>query len=135
MSSSRHMILVLAAALAATAAPACAQGDAAERRAMVEDIERTVRATNRSIGKSGSDDAVMRTIAAVPRIQFVAIEYRALAYANRPLPIAEVQTISLPFIVALMTDLAEVARDSIVLEIGTGSGYQAAVLADIAAEV
>lgn len=135
MSSSRHMILVLAAALAATAAPACAQGDAAERRAMVEDIERTVRATSRSIGKSRLDDAVMRAMAEVPRHEFVPAEYRALAYANRPLPIGEGQTISQPFIVALMTDLAEVDRDSIVLEIGTGSGYQAAVLAEIAAEV
>jgi protein-L-isoaspartate(D-aspartate) O-methyltransferase len=60
---------------------------------------------------------------------------RAAAYANRPLPIGEDQTISQPYIVALMTDLADVGPDSIVLEVGTGSGYQAAVLAEIVAHV
>jgi len=136
MSALRHFILLLAAALAVTAAPACAQGDAAaQRRAMVEDIERMVRATSRSIGKSRLDDAVMRAMAEVPRHEFVPPEYRVLAYANRPLPIGEGQTISQPYLVALMTDHAAVDADSVVLEIGTGSGYQAAVLAEIAAEV
>src|SRR5690606_35205552 len=136
MSALRHFILLLAAALAVTAAPACAQGDAAaQRRAMVEDIERMVRATSRSIGKSRLDDAVMRAMAEVPRHEFVPPEYRVLAYANRPLPIGEGQTISQPYIVALRTELAAVDAASVVLEIGTGSGYRAAVLAEIAAEV
>ena len=136
MSFIRPMILPLAAALAVTAAPACAQEDAAQqRRAMVEDIERMAQATSRSIGTSRLDDAVMRAMSEVPRHEFVPAEYRAFAYANRPLPIGEGQTISQPYIVALMTHLAEVDDGSTVLEIGTGSGYQAAVLAEIAAEV
>ena len=102
---------------------------------MVEDIERMVRAMSRTIGKSRLDDAVMRAMAEVPRHEFVPAEYRVLAYANRPLPIGEGQTISQPFIVALMTELAEVGPDTKVLQIGTGSGYQAGVLAEIAAEV
>ena len=74
----------------------------------------------------------MRT---VPRHEFVPAEMRDDAYANRPLPIGEGQTISQPYIVALMTDLAGVDADSIVLEVGTGSGYQAAVLAKIVSHV
>ncbi len=132
----RHVWAAFAAAAAVTAAPACAQveGDA-QRRAMVEEIDQMVRATSRSIGKSRLDDAVMRAVAEVPRHEFVPAEYRMLAYVNRPLPIGEGQTISQPYIVALMTDLAAVDSGSSVLEIGTGSGYQAAVLAEIAAHV
>ena len=132
----RHMFAALAAALAVAAAPACAQVDAdVQRRAMVDEIDQMVRATSRNIGKSSLDDAVMRAVAEVPRHEFVPAEYRMLAYVNRPLPIGQGQTISQPYIVALMTDLAAVDGGSRVLEIGTGSGYQAAVLAELAAHV
>jgi protein-L-isoaspartate(D-aspartate) O-methyltransferase len=71
----------------------------------------------------------------VPRHEFVPKEERRAAYRNRPLPIGHGQTISQPFIVALMTDLLRLKADSRVLEVGTGSGYQAAVLAVLAGEV
>ena len=71
----------------------------------------------------------------VPRHEFVSEDLRDIAYANRPLPIGYGQTISQPFIVALMTDLLRVEPNDRVLEIGTGSGYQAAVLAELAERV
>jgi protein-L-isoaspartate(D-aspartate) O-methyltransferase len=116
--------------------PACAQPSyEMQRRALVLEIARDVRDTSRYTGRSRLDNAVMNAMRAVPRHEFVPEELRRYAYANRPLPIGEDQTISQPSIVALMTDLADVGPESIVLEIGTGSGYQAAVLAEIAAEV
>jgi protein-L-isoaspartate(D-aspartate) O-methyltransferase len=78
---------------------------------------------------------VLDAMRRVPRHEFVPPAYRRAAYRNRPLPIGAGQTISQPYIVALMTDLLQLAPDSKVLEIGTGCGYQAAVLAEIAAEV
>jgi protein-L-isoaspartate(D-aspartate) O-methyltransferase len=81
------------------------------------------------------DPAVLRALRAVPRHEFVPAEHRREAYADHPLPIGEDQTISQPYIVALMSELARVRRGSRVLEIGTGSGYQAAVLAEMGAEV
>lgn len=105
----------------------------AERRAaLVDVIERNVRATGDATGITRLDAAVIDSIAAVPRHEFVPSRVREQAYANRPLPIGAGQTISQPYIVALMTHLADVDADSTVLEIGTGSGYQAAVLAGIA---
>ncbi|MGC9314158.1 MAG: protein-L-isoaspartate(D-aspartate) O-methyltransferase [bacterium] len=86
----------------------------------------------KTIEKRGiSDPEVLRAIRAVHRHRFVPEDYRGLAYADRPLPIGHEQTISQPYIVALMTELAGVDSSSRVLEIGTGSGYQAAVLAEI----
>lgn len=81
------------------------------------------------------DGEVLRAMGAVPRHEFVPQRYRALSYADRPLPIGLEQTISQPYIVALMTQLARVQRGDRVLEVGTGSGYQAAVLAELGAEV
>jgi protein-L-isoaspartate(D-aspartate) O-methyltransferase len=81
------------------------------------------------------DPAVLAAMRRVPRHLFVPDDVRALAYADRPLPIGHDQTISQPAIVAAMTELAKVRRGSRVLEIGTGSGYQAAVLAAMGAEV
>ena len=78
---------------------------------------------------------VLAAIDAVPRERFVPDESRAAAYDNRPLPIGRGQTISQPYIVAFMTEIVAPKRDFRVLEIGAGSGYQAAVLAEIAAEV
>lgn len=78
---------------------------------------------------------VLQAMRAVPRHLFVPEEYRHLAYADGPLPIGEDQTISQPYIVALMTQLLELKGDETVLEIGTGSGYQAAVLGKLARQV
>ena len=82
-----------------------------------------------------SDRAVLRAMGAVPRHEFVPAGVRPGAYADRPLPIGHGQTISQPYIVALMTELAAVKPGDRVLEIGTGSGYQAAILAELGAEV
>ncbi|MBW2200290.1 MAG: protein-L-isoaspartate(D-aspartate) O-methyltransferase [Deltaproteobacteria bacterium] len=82
-----------------------------------------------------SDKKVLRTMAEVPRHYFVPKALSGKAYADHPLPIGEGQTISQPYIVALMTESLGITEDSRVLEIGTGSGYQAAILAKIAKDV
>lgn len=81
------------------------------------------------------DPAVLAAMRAVPRHRFVPADYREAAYNDSPLPIGESQTISQPYIVALMSELLEVGPGDRVLEIGTGSGYQAAVLAAMGVEV
>jgi protein-L-isoaspartate(D-aspartate) O-methyltransferase len=81
------------------------------------------------------DDRVLNAIGRVPREEFVRAQDRARAYANEALPIAGGQTISQPYIVAFMSQLLQLRGDERVLEIGTGSGYQAAVLAELAREV
>jgi protein-L-isoaspartate(D-aspartate) O-methyltransferase len=85
-----------------------------------------------TIGKSAFDERVMTAMGKVLRHQFVPIELQPYAYANVPLPIGLGKTISQPFIVALMTDLLDINADDSVLEIGTGLGYQAAILAQLA---
>ena len=88
-----------------------------------------------SIGKSAFDQRVMTAMRKVPRHEFVPIELQPYAYANVPLPIGFEKTISQPFIVALMTDLLDIKADDSVLEIGTGLGYQTAILAQLARKV
>ena len=88
-----------------------------------------------TIGKSAFDERVMTAMGNVPRHEFVPIEYQPYAYANIPLPIGFEKTISQPFIVALMTDLLDIKADDSVLEIGTGLGYQTAILAQLAHKV
>lgn len=87
------------------------------------------------IGYGVTDDEVIAALRDVPRHAFVTEEYLSQAYENHPLPIGYGQTISQPYIVALMTEAAEVEAGDRVLEVGTGSGYQAAVLAEVADEV
>jgi len=87
------------------------------------------------IGKAALGAAAMEAVGKVPRHDFVPVELQPYAYANVPLPIGFDKTISQPFIVALMTDLLDVQGDDVVLEIGTGMGYQAAVLAELARKV
>jgi protein-L-isoaspartate(D-aspartate) O-methyltransferase len=87
------------------------------------------------IGKTALDERVMTAMGKVPRHEFVPIELRLYAYANIPLPIGFDKTISQPFIVALMTDLLDISADDTVLEIGTGLGYQAAILAQLVRKV
>ncbi len=86
-------------------------------------------------GRKRLSDRVMDAISEVPRQEFVKPEDAALAYANRPLGIGHGQTISQPFIVALMSDLLELEDHHKVLEVGTGSGYQAAILSALAGQV
>jgi protein-L-isoaspartate(D-aspartate) O-methyltransferase len=80
-------------------------------------------------------ERTLSVIGMVPRHEFVPDEQKPYAYENRPLPIGADQTISQPYIVALMTDLAQLSKDDVVLEIGTGSGYQAAVLSELVGHV
>jgi protein-L-isoaspartate(D-aspartate) O-methyltransferase len=107
----------------------------AARRGLVDDIQADVRATREYIGKGRLDEAILEVIGRVPRHAFVPEALRGEAYANRPLPIGYGQTISQPYIVALMTDLLEPGPDDVMLEVGTGSGYQAAVLAALVRRV
>jgi len=88
-----------------------------------------------AIGKNALDERVMTAMRKVPRHEFVPIEVQPYAYANIPLPIGFAKTISQPFVVALMTDLLDIKADDSVLEIGTGLGYQAAILAQLARRV
>lgn len=107
----------------------------AERRAMLDEIARTARDTGTETGRPVLSARVMDALARVPRHQLVSAGDESRAYQNRPLSIGLGQTISQPFIVALMTDLMEVKPGDKVLEIGTGSGYQAAVIAELGATV
>ncbi|MGB5932598.1 MAG: protein-L-isoaspartate(D-aspartate) O-methyltransferase, partial [Anaerolineae bacterium] len=81
------------------------------------------------------DPQVLETMRSVPRHEFVPSEYQDYSYADQPLPIGYGQTISQPYMVAVMTELLEVEEGDKVLEVGTGSGYQAAILAEITAQV
>ena len=105
------------------------------RHELIQIIEDDVRATSSYLGLKTLDPRVMNAIATVPRHEFVPPKLRSLAYENRPLPIGHGQTISQPYIVAIMTELLSVDAHSRVLEIGTGSGYQAAILAELVNEV
>ncbi|MBI3067727.1 MAG: class I SAM-dependent methyltransferase [Betaproteobacteria bacterium] len=102
---------------------------------MLADIVQITRDTRFETGRAQLSQRVTAAMAKVPRHRFVPPELERHAYANRPLPIGMGQTISQPFIVALMTDLLEIKPGDRVLEVGTGSGYQAAVLAELAAAV
>lgn len=102
---------------------------------MLSDIEAEVRYTQRYTGRRSLDPRVMRAMAEVPRERFVPENLRMMAFENGPLPIGHGQTISQPYIVALMTDLLEPAAGHRILEIGTGSGYQAAILSRLCARV
>ena len=105
------------------------------RQHLVTVIEQDVRATSLYLDKEALDPRVMAAIARVPRHEFVPVEQRPYAYTNRPLPIGHGQTISQPYIVALMSDLIKPQADDVVLELGTGSGYQAAMLAELTGQV
>ena len=108
---------------------------AVPRRAMVEQIALLARNVGGRTGRTAISGPVMEALGRVPRHAFVPVEMALYAYLDAPLPIGCDKTISQPFIVALMTDLLEIGPGDRVLEIGTGLGYQAAVLAELAAEV
>ena len=107
----------------------------AAHRKMIADINAMVVDTRSYTGVAALDEKVMQAMAVVPRHEFVPPPLREFAYLNNPLPIGAGQTISQPYIVALMTHLMNVDKDAIVLEVGTGSGYQAAILAPLARHV
>ena len=112
----------------------CANADddfQARRENMIRLIENDVRATSAYLKRAALDERVLAAMASVPRHEFVPADLVGDAYRNRPLPIGHGQTISQPYIVAIMTDLLELEAGQKVLEIGTGSGYQAAVLAEL----
>jgi protein-L-isoaspartate(D-aspartate) O-methyltransferase len=106
-----------------------------QRRQMVEAIKVIAEHLVAEIGKPAMGDRVLAAIAKVPRHEFVPIEVQPYAYLNRPLPIGFDKTISQPFMVAVMTDLLDIKPDETVLEVGTGLGYQSAVLAELAGSV
>lgn len=106
-----------------------------QRRRMVEEIAALARETRAATGRATLSERLLAAMAKVPRHELVPADQKSAAYANRPLPIGLGQTISQPFIVALMTEFMEVKPGDRVLEIGTGSGYQAAVLAELAGTV
>jgi len=102
---------------------------------MMQDIEMEVRYTHTMIRRDALSPKVMQAMEKVPRHLFVEEQIRGYAFRNGPLPIGYGQTISQPYIVALMTDLIEVGEKDKVLEVGTGSGYQAAILAEVVSQV
>lgn len=110
-------------------------GYSAARDTMIRVIGEETRATAQWTGKETLSPEVIAAMRATPRHLFVPALMRPMAYANHPLPIGHGQTISQPFIVAIMTELAQPDKAARALEVGTGSGYQAAVLSKLVAEV
>ena len=108
---------------------------AAERARLVQEIELETRATQGLTGLPRLSPPVLAAIGRVPRHEFVPDDLQRCAYRDGPLPIGYGQTISQPFVVALMTELAALSKTSRALEIGTGCGYQTALLAELAGEV
>lgn len=106
-----------------------------EMQVLLDEIRAEVRDTQGYTGRSALSGRVLEAFANVPRHVFLPPVLRPAAYANRPLPIGHGQTISQPYIVAVMTDLLDPEPEDRVLEIGTGSGYQTAVLAQLVREV
>lgn len=101
------------------------------RREMVEQIARHAQVAGHETGKAILSENVMEVMKTVPRHEFVPVELCAFAYCDSPLPIGYDKTISQPFIVALMTDLLDLRAEDRVLDVGTGLGYQAAILAKL----
>jgi protein-L-isoaspartate(D-aspartate) O-methyltransferase len=125
----RKLALIIAASTLLLATSGVAERDySADREKMVETIVALARGPAGPRDSGELNPLVLAAMREVPRHELVPGDVRAAAYANRPLPIGYGQTISQPYIVALMTDLARPERDHVVLEVGTGSGYQAAVL-------
>jgi protein-L-isoaspartate(D-aspartate) O-methyltransferase len=127
--------LTLTAILLVGAATVAADPYRAARLGMIEEIQDTARLTSMSLDMEALDPRVLQAMATVPRHVLVPEARRKAAYENRPLAIGHGQTISQPYIVALMTDLLKLKPGDRVLEIGTGSGYQAAVLAELGHQV
>jgi protein-L-isoaspartate(D-aspartate) O-methyltransferase len=127
--------ILLAALVCVPGAGIAADDYAQERAAMIETIAAMQDSTSEALERDAIDPRVLQAMATVPRHVLVPEALRSSAYENRPLPIGHGQTISQPYIVALMTDLLTLQPGERVLEIGTGSGYQAAVLAELGMQV
>ena len=125
---------VFCVALLAFTASADDADYAIARAAMVNEL-RLYATLARDTGEEALNEDVMQALGTVERHEFVPARQKPFAYENRPLPIGHGQTISQPYIVAMMTDLIKPGHDDIVLEIGTGSGYQAAILAKLVQRV
>jgi protein-L-isoaspartate(D-aspartate) O-methyltransferase len=108
---------------------------AALRQRMLVEIAAGTIYTSARVGKAALAQRVLEVVGRVPRHEFVPVELQPFAYANVPLPIGCDKTISQPFIVALMTDLLDLGPEDTVLEVGTGLGYQAAILSELAGKV
>src|SRR5258707_14648260 len=131
-------LLLLVLSMVAATREATAQEDAQcvrERAAMVETIRAYARSDAGVLGQQGLSERVLEAMGQTKRHLFIPERSCSIGYADSPIPIGHGQTISQPFVVALMTQLAEVAPDHVVLEVGTGSGYQAAILAHLARKV
>jgi len=136
----KHLLLVLlllVALLLLSSVLAWAEPDAyaRQRAAMVDEIEASMTSTADRLGRGALSPQVANALRKTPRHLFVGEDQRPYAYQNRPLPIGHGQTISQPYIVAVMTELLDAKPGAKVLEIGTGSAYQAAVLGAVGAEV
>ena len=105
------------------------------RQQMITEIVTEAALTVGHTGRASFSERVMRVIGNMPRHEFVPVELQPYAYLNRPLPIGYEKTVSQPFIVALMTDLLAPEPGDVVLEVGAGAGYQAAILAELARRV
>lgn len=128
-----RLVVILVFGILNTAATAANINEAAAK--MVREITTDVQRTRDDLGQSRLAERVLEAMSQVPRHEFVPEPLRGRAYDNRPLPIGHGQTISQPYIVAIMTDLLRLQADDVVFELGTGSGYQAAVLADLVKHV
>ena len=132
---------LLLACLAFAVPPVLAMGEpppeelAAARERLIREVETEIRRTSHYHGSEHLDPAVVAALRAVPRERFVPPTLRGQAYGNHPLPIGLGQTISQPYIVAIMSHLIAIKPGAKVYELGTGSGYQAAVLAEMGADV
>ena len=105
------------------------------RQQMITEIVTEAALTVGHTGRASFSERVMRVVGSMPRHEFVPVELQPYAYLNRPLPIGYEKTVSQPFIVALMTDLLAPEADDVVLEVGAGAGYQAAILAELVKRV
>jgi protein-L-isoaspartate(D-aspartate) O-methyltransferase len=132
---------LLLACLAFAMPPLLAMGEpppeeaVAARERLVQEVETEIRLTSHYHGSERLDPAVVAALRAVPRERFIPQALRSKAYGNHPLPIGLGQTISQPYIVAIMSHLTAIQPGAKVYELGTGSGYQAAVLAEMGADV
>lgn len=127
----KFLMLLLISCLASAADDNYAE----QRENMIRSIEKTARATSLELDKEALDTRVLEAMRTVPRHALIPPEHRSSAYRNRPVPIGYGQTISQPYIVAIMTDLLNPEPTHKVLEVGTGSGYQAAILSRLVSEV
>jgi protein-L-isoaspartate(D-aspartate) O-methyltransferase len=127
------ILAIFASAVLVTAA--AGQQDAADRLRMVDEIDAMLASAAGTSGVARLSPRVRAAMTEVPRHEFVPPESRSAAYSNTPLPIGHGQTISQPLVVGLMTELLRLAKTDKVLEVGTGSGYQTAILSVLASEV